>query len=54
MDAGLGGYALSSEERAAVDARLSAFARARLEAHVREAANTALPRMKARRAGGCA
>lgn len=31
-----------------MDAQLNAFARARLEAHVREAANTALPRMKAR------
>ncbi len=54
MDAGLDGYALDGGARAALDARLTAFARARVEAHVREAANTALPRMKARQRAACA
>ncbi|KAK9834006.1 hypothetical protein WJX81_002422 [Elliptochloris bilobata] len=48
VEAGLSGYALGSKARAALDAQLQGFARKRLEAHVREAANTALPRMKER------
>ena len=48
VEAGVSGYALDGDARAALDASLSSFARARLESHVHEAANTALPRMKAR------
>ncbi len=48
VEAGVSGYALGGDARAALDASLSSFARARLESHVREAANTALPRMKAK------
>ena len=44
----LEGYGVAGQDMGALQARLGAHAGGRLEAAVREAANTALPRMKER------